>query len=203
MNVSVRNISQADIREIIEFQREVYPEVSNGSLYAPLFLEKHLLAFPEGQFCAEIDGLIVGSATNLIVSLNPEYQNHRWYDIVGYGNSTSHSQKGDSLYADDIVTDPAYRRLGIGTALMDARKELCLKMSLKRIIGGARLYNYCLYADHLPVEEYARLVTNNEIIDPVLSFDIKNGFKHIKILSNYIADFRSLNFASFIEWKNE
>jgi GNAT superfamily N-acetyltransferase len=138
----------------------------------------------------------------LIVSLNPEYQNHSWYDIVGHGKSTSHRYSGDSLYADDILTRPSYRRQGIGTALMNARKKLCSKMSLKRMIGGARLYNYCLYANHMAAEEYARLVANNELIDPVLSFDLRNGFKHVKILPNYIADRRSLNFASFIEWKN-
>lgn len=132
--------------------------------------------------------------------LQPEYRDHSWYDIVGHGNSTSHNPKGDTLYADDILTHPSYRRQGIGTALMNARKELCLKMGLRRIIGGGRLYNYCLYANLMSPDDYAKLVVKKMLVDPVLSFDLRNEFKFIRILSNYIADSRSLNFASFIEW---
>jgi GNAT superfamily N-acetyltransferase len=109
--------------------------VASSELYAPLFIEKHLHVFPEGQFCAEMDGQIVGSATNLIVSLKPQYRQHSWHDIVGYDNLTAHDPNGDSLYADDIVTSSSYRRRGIGTALMSARKQICINNGLRRIIG--------------------------------------------------------------------
>jgi len=36
----------------------------------------------------------------------------------------------------------------------------------------------------------------------VLTFQLKNDFKFIKILPNYIKDSRSLNYATFIEWIN-
>jgi GNAT superfamily N-acetyltransferase len=177
--------------------------VASGQLYAPSFIEKHLGVFPEGQFCAEIEGQIVGSATNLIVSLEPEYRKHSWYDIVGYGNKIGYDPKGDSLYADDILTHPSYRRRGVGTALMKTRKELCLKEGLRRIIGGGRLYNYCLYADQMSPNEYAKLVVDKYLIDPVLTFQLRNEFEYIKILPNYLPDSRSLNFASFIEWTTD
>lgn len=174
--------------------------MASNELYAPLFIEKHLLVFPEGQFCAEMDGQIVGSATNLIVSLKPQYRQHSWHDIVGYDNLTAHDPNGDSLYADDIVTSSSYRRRGIGTALMSARKQICIKNGLRRIIGGGRLSNYSLYGDQMSPDEYANLVASKILIDPVLSFQLKNQFKYIKILPNYILDRRSLNFATFIEW---
>ena len=50
--------------------------------------------------------------------------------------------------------------------------------------------------------EYAYKVVKGEIQDPVLSFDLKNGFKYIKIIPDYIHDSRSLNYATFIEWLN-
>ena len=156
--------------------------------------------FPEGQFCAEIDGQVVGSATNLIVRLEPEYREHSWHDIVGYCNTTGYDPNGDSLYASDILTHPSYRRHGIGTALMKARKELCMKAGLRRIIGGGRLYNYCLYSNIMSPDEYAQRVVRNNLVDPVLTFQLRNEFKYIKILPNYLLDNRSLDFASFIEW---
>ena len=47
--------------------------------------------------------------------------------------------------------------------------------------------------------EYAQKVIRGEFRDPVLSFELNNGFKFIKILPNYLDDVRSLNYASFIE----
>ena len=45
-------------------------------------------------------------------------------------------------------------------------------------------------------------VIKGEMHDPVLSFELDNGFRFIKILPNYLDDVRSLNYASFIEWIN-
>jgi hypothetical protein len=50
--------------------------------------------------------------------------------------------------------------------------------------------------------EYAEKVIKGELRDLVLSFELENGFKFIKILPNYLNDIRSLNNASFIEWIN-
>ena len=54
----------------------------------------------------------------------------------------------------------------------------------------------------MAAEEYAKKVVAEELSDPVLSFQLKNGFRFIKILPNYLNDSRSLNYAAFIEWKN-
>ena len=68
------------------------------------------------------------------------------------------------------------------------------------MISGGRLFNYCEYADRMSALEYAQKVITGELHDPVLSFEIDNGFKFIKILSDYMDDVRSKNYASFIEW---
>jgi GNAT superfamily N-acetyltransferase len=201
--IVIRNTCKKDIPEIVAIQRESFPDVATGMISEPSFLENHTSLFQQGQFCAKLYGKIVGSASSLIVSLNPEYRNHTWYDIVGNRNIfTSHDPKGDSLYGDDVCTHPNFRRLGIGTMLFNARKELAIKLNLRRVIAGGRLYNYCEYADKISPSEYADRVVKGEIYDPVLSFDLKNGFKYIKIIPNYIYDNRSLNYATFIEWLN-
>jgi hypothetical protein len=48
--------------------------------------------------------------------------------------------------------------------------------------------------------EYAGKVIAGELKDPVLSFELDNGFRFIEILPNYLDDVRSLNYASFVEW---
>ena len=86
--------------------------------------------------------------------------------------------------------------------LYDARKELAAKLNLRRMIAGGRLFNYSEYADRMSPSEYASKVIKGELKDPVLSFELANGFRFLKILPNYLDDVRSLNYASFIEWLN-
>jgi hypothetical protein len=51
-------------------------------------------------------------------------------------------------------------------------------------------------------EEYVQKVIEGEIDEPVLGFQLKNGFKFIKILKNYLKDSRSADYATLIEWIN-
>ena len=175
---------------------------SEGMVWKPASLRSHIRVFPEGQFVAVYKEKIVGSASSLIVKIRPEYKEHTWLEVCGGPTFKNHNPRGDSLYGADVSTHPSYRRLGIATAIYDARKKLAIKMNLRRIIAGGRLFNYCEYAEKISPEDYVKLVLRGKIKEPVLSFQIKNGFHFIKILPNYLKDSRSQNYATFIEWLN-
>ncbi len=202
--VRIRNTKKEDIHKIVELQKESFPLLANyGNIWHEEELHNHLNIFPEGQFVAlEPDGTVVGSASTLVVSLNPEYADHTWKEITANGMFTNHNPHGDSLYGADISTHPKYRHEGIGSMLYDERKQLVIKLNLKRMIAGGRLYNYVEYANQMSAPDYAHNVIAGKLHDPVLSFEIANGFRFIKVLSNYLDDVRSLNYASFIEWIN-
>jgi len=201
--VVVRQAVLSDIPNIVKLQEESFADLAKiGNIWHPSELQSHLDIFPEGQLVAELDGKIVGSATSLIVSLNPAYAEHTWKEITGDGMLTTHTLSGDSLYGADISTHPKVRHKGIGHKLYQGRKDLTMKFNLKRMIAGGRLYNYCDYSANISPLEYALKVVSCEVHDLVLSFDLVNGFKFIKILPNYLEDARSLNNASFIEWLN-
>jgi ribosomal protein S18 acetylase RimI-like enzyme len=202
--VKIRNTKKNDIQQIIELQKESFPLLAKyGNIWHEEELQSHLNIFSDGQFVAEEpDGTIVGSASTLIISLNPEYADHTWKEITANGMFTNHNPIGDSLYGADISTHPKYRHEGIGSMLYDERKRLVIKLNLRRMIAGGRLYNYCNYSNQMSAEDYAKKVIEGNIHDPVLSFEIANGFRFIKVLSNYLDDVRSLNYASFIEWLN-
>ena len=192
-----------DISDIVELQKQSFPHMAkDGVIWNEHHLESHIKIFPEGQHCAEIGGKIIASASSLVTSLTSEYQEHTWKYATDNGMFTNHTLKGDSLYGADISTHPDSRGLGIATMLYDARKDLAIKLNLRRMIAGGRLFNYCEYAEKMSAQEYAEKVVSGEIEDLVLSFQLKNGFKFIKILPNYMRDTRSLNNASFIEWIN-
>jgi len=196
-------MEEEDIPEIVELQKVAFPQMAaEGVYWKPEQLREHLKVFPEGQFVAEYRGNIIGSCSSLIVKLKPEYKEHTWMEACGNSFFKNHDPKGDSLYGADVSTHPDYRRLGVATKLYDARKKLAIRLNLRRIIAGGRILNYCKYANELSPEEYVKRVKRREIKEPVLSFQLRNGFKFIKILPNYLKDPRSLNYATFIEWKN-
>lgn len=201
--VIIRNVREDDVLQIEELQKVAFPYMAADGIYwkADQILE-HIKVFPEGQFCAEYDGKIVGSCSSLIITLSPEYKEHTWREVCGDSHFKNHESKGDTLYAADVSSHPDYRRLGIATKLYDARKELAIRLNLRRIIAGGRIFNYIQYKDKYTPEQYVQKVIKREINEPVLMFQLRNGFKFIKILPNYLRDERSLNYATFIEWKN-
>jgi len=202
--VKIRNTKKEDIHKIIELQKESFPLLAKyGNIWHEEELQSHLNIFPYGQFVAEEpDGTIVGSASTLIISLHPEYADHTWKEITANGLFTNHNPNGDSLYGADISTHPKYRHEGIGSMLYDERKRLVITLKLRRMIAGGRLFNYSNYSNQMSAEDYAKKVVEGKLHDPVLSFEIANGFRFIKVLSDYLDDVRSLNYASFIEWLN-
>jgi predicted N-acetyltransferase YhbS len=202
-SVIIRQTENSDIPHIIELQKQSFADLAKvGNIWSTHELQNHLEIFPEGQLVAELNGKIVGSATSLIVRLKTEYAEHTWNGVTGNGLLTTHDGNGDSLYGADISTHPQVRHKGIGHKLYQGRKDITMKLNLRRMIAGGRLYNYCEYAERYKPADYAQEVVACRLHDLVLSFDLINGFKYIKILPNYLEDARSLNYASFIEWIN-
>ncbi|WP_148686380.1 GNAT family N-acetyltransferase [Candidatus Nitrosocosmicus hydrocola] len=202
--VIIRNLTYQDIIGIIELQEESFPSMyEEGSVWKEYHLKSHIDIFPEGQFCAVYKDKIIGSSSSLIVKLNSEYEPHTFSQATGNSLFTNHSPTGgDSLYGADVSVHPSFRRLGVASKLYKKRKELAISLNLRRIIAGGRLLNYCKYANKLTPEDYVNQILNKKLTDPVLSFQLRNGFKFIKILPNYLKDSRSLNNATFIEWIN-
>jgi hypothetical protein len=201
--VIVRRTIPEDIDKIVSLQKESFPYLArSGNIWHPDELQSHLQIFPEGQCVADLNGQVIGSASSLVVQLEPVYLDHTWKEVTGNGLLTTHNPSGDSLYGADISTHPKYRHEHIGKRLYDFRKELVVKLNVRRMISGGRLFNYCEYADKMSALEYAQKVIQGQLRDPVLSFELENGFRFVKILPNYMDDIRSLNYASFIEWLN-
>ncbi len=97
LGVTVRNTRPEDIPKIIDLQKESFPYLARyGNIWHTEELESHLRIFPKGQFVAvEPDGIVVGSASTLIVQLDPPYREHTWKEITADGMFTNHNSNGD------------------------------------------------------------------------------------------------------------
>jgi hypothetical protein len=77
-------------------------------------------------------------------------------------------------------------------------------MNLRRIIACGRLPGYHQYARGMSAELYAKKVVWGDLRDPVLSFQIKEGFQFCGVVTDYIPEDReSCGMASVIVWLNQ
>lgn len=202
--VRVRQAAPDDIEELVRLNHESYPDMAQENIvWAKSHLAAHQRVFPQGQCVAEVDGRILGATASLIVSMGPDpVRPHTWAGVTDSGFFTSHDPNGDTLYGADVYVHPDARGKGVGAALYEARRELCRKLNLRRILAGGRIWNYGEVADQFTPEEYVERVQTGEFKDLVLSFQLREGFQVRGVLRNYLRDKRSRNCASLIEWVN-
>jgi predicted amidohydrolase/GNAT superfamily N-acetyltransferase len=202
--VQVREATRLDIPELVALNRAAYPTMAEDNVvWGESHLLSHLRIFPQGQLVATIRGRIVGAASSLIVDLGPDpLRLHTWSGITDSGYFYNHNPLGDTLYGADVYTHPDARGKGVGAALYQARRELCRRLNLRRILAGGRLWNYSEHADRYSPQEYAQRVAAGELRDLVLSFQLREGFALRGVMPNYLRDRRSHNHASLIEWLN-
>jgi len=199
-HVIVRHLLPADVRPLIELQRHVYPTIPP---WREELLLQHLDIFPQGQMVAESNGKLVGAASSLVVLWDEWEVEHTWKEITDHGSFATHNPEGRTLYGAEVFVHPHLRGAGIGHALYQARRKLCRLGNLKRIIACGRLPGYHRYADLMSAQLYAQKVVWGDIQDPVLSFQLREGFHFCGTVSGYIPeDQESLGYASLIVWLN-
>ena len=198
--IIIRNIEREDFDNIIALQNICFPNMSPWKLDQ---LESHVRTFPDGQMCVELDGDIIGSCSSLIVNFDDYLEQHTYSEITDKGYIRNHNPRGGNLYGMEVMVHPDFRRMKIGRRLYEARKRLAEQRNLKSIIVGGRIPGYHNYSEKLSPRAYAEEVLQQNIYDPVLTFQMMNGFTLKRIITNYLSDdVDSENFAALLEWNN-
>lgn len=198
--MNIRSMTAKDIEAATDLQERVYSAIPP---FTRQQFESLLDHFPHGQFVAELDGKIVGLAVSLVITWDDYSLHHTWASVTNNAFFDTHDMSGRTLYGAEVCVDPDVRHQGVGHGLYEARRKLCLAMNLKRIIAGGRLPGYHKVADRMPPEEYAKRVIWGDIYDPVLRFQLGEGFNYCGILKSYLpADDDSLGNAALIVWLN-
>lgn len=202
VEVSVRQTEPADFDGIIDLSRRVY---TVSPPWTREQLASHHRVFPEGQLVAvDAGGKVLGMAASLIIHWDDYVFDDNWRDFTDAGFFTNHDPlHGRTLYGAEVMADPLHQRSGIGSKLYEARRELAVRLGLRRIRAAARLRGYHRYASTLSAAEYVERVVRGEIKDPTLSFQLKHGFHALGVVAGYLRhDQESLGYAAVIEWQN-
>lgn len=85
-------------------------------------------------------------------------------------------------------------------------EKLYVKTYLKGIVFAGRMPNFAKAKSKKKAsspEDYITKVIEGRIKDPVIGFQLKNGFKFVRILKDYLMDdFESGRNAAFMIWEN-
>ncbi|MFO1324386.1 MAG: GNAT family N-acetyltransferase [Burkholderiales bacterium] len=198
--LSVRHTRPADVPQLIELQRRTY------AMIAPWSEEKffsQLEVFPQGQVVAETGGRIVGAASSLIILWDEWPVGHSWQAITAEGTFATHNPQGRTLYGAEVFVDQKLRGRGLGRELYRARRRICRALNLKRIIACGRLPGYAAHAHAMDVDLYCKKVLWGDLTDPVLSFQLGEGFRYCGVVPDYLPDdVESRGNATLIVWLN-
>lgn len=198
--ITVRRMRKKDIPKVIELQKACFPGMAP---WKPEQLENHLRLFPEGQFVCEHEGNVIGSSSSLIVDFDEYDTMHSFNEITANGTLSNHDPEGENLYGIEVMVHPDYRNMRVGKRLYDTRRRLAERMNLRSIIIAGRIPGYDEHASKLTPTQYVRGVQDKRLYDPVLTFQLNNGFVVKRVIPDYLPrDGESRGNAVLMEWPN-
>jgi len=199
-NIAVRPLRASDWPDVVALQKICFPTMESWSKEQ---FESQLKIFPEGQIGVEYQGKLVASSGSLILDFELYKDWHDFDEISDNGFIRNHKPDGTTLYGIEMMVAPEFRGLKLARRLYNARKKLAREKNLMRIVVGGRIPGYGKHADKLSAREYIEKVMNKELIDPVLTTQVSNGFVLKRLIPGYLdADSDSRGFAAFLEWVN-
>ncbi len=197
----LRTIEATDYDELAALMDLVFHDV--GGAWPRMTIMDLIHQFPDGQICIEDKGKVIGAALTIKVSYNRFSLPHLYSDIITEHNVIQNQVTGDAMYGLDVFVHPDYRGLRLGRRLYDARKELCRSQNFKAILAGGRIPHFHHHADTLSISKYIEKVRRKELYDPILSFQLANGFDVKRIMRDYLPeDDASKGYATLLEWDN-
>lgn len=106
------------------------------------------------------------------------------------------------MYGVDTVVHPDYRKLGVGSQLIEARFNLIRTLNLRGLVAGSLVVGYDEVADTVSIEQYVRDVVAGTRFDSNLSKQLHKGFKVHGLIPNYSDNLSSRCWGVEIVWKN-
>jgi hypothetical protein len=198
--VRVRPARLEDYAAVRAVERAAHPGI------APLTLrqfEARRQAFAEGQWVVECDGAIAGAGSSLIVRWEDYTVGHTWNGITGDGTFITHEPMGRTLFGRDVLADTSRRGYGAARALHQARKRLCRRLNLRRVVGAVRLPGYHAVHEAMAPELYVKRAIWGEVEEPTLAFHLSQGFQCCGVLQGFLPeDAESCGHAALVVWLN-
>jgi len=188
-NIVVVNIRAEYAEELEKLQELCYPTLNPGEHIRAKHYLKHLEIFPEGQIMVLAGKKAIGSTSTLRTNFDFRNGEHRGYwEAIGEGWLTTHEPYGEWLYGADLVSHPEFRRRGISKLLYEARQNVVKRLNLRGQVAAGMVPGYYRYATEMSPAQYMEKVAAGELSDPTMTAQLKNGFRYVSPVYNYLDD---------------
>ncbi len=199
-SLEIRPLERPNLDALVTLQLRCFPQMKPWS--AEQF-ESQLLHFPEGQIGIWVDDRLVASSSSLILDYSDYADWSNWSVLSDRGTIRNHDPEGDTLYGIELMVDPDFRGRKFARRLYDARKVLCRRLNLARMIIGGRIPGYAAKKDRLTASQYVEQVIARTHFDEVLTAQLANGFSLRELVPDYLpSDEDSAGWATCLEWVN-
>ncbi|TIX50343.1 bifunctional GNAT family N-acetyltransferase/carbon-nitrogen hydrolase family protein [Alteraurantiacibacter aquimixticola] len=184
--LEIRQAVPADIPAIEKLVGRVYQDFAP---YPRRKLVGQLNNYPEGCFIAILDDQLVGYCATMRLSGDKALSPHNWAEITGNGYGSRHDPTGNWLYGYEMCVDPKVRGTRIGRRLYEERRFLAEQQELKGIVFAGRMPNLKRHWRKVEnAQDYVDQVVAGKLHDPVIRFQLANGFEPVGILHDYLPD---------------
>jgi predicted amidohydrolase/GNAT superfamily N-acetyltransferase len=198
--LSLRPLTLPDYDALVTLALRCFPRMKPWTREQ---LASQLEIFPEGQLGIFVHGRLVASSASLIVDYSDYSDWSDWHELSDHGMIRNHDPEGDTLYGIEMMVDPDMRGQKLARRLYDARKALCRRLHLKRMIIGGRIPGYSAHRESLSPREYVEKVIQRSLFDEVLTAQLANGFQLRELVPDYMpSDEDSAGWATCLEWVN-
>ncbi|WP_230291254.1 GNAT family N-acetyltransferase [Croceicoccus sp. Ery5] len=199
--LEVRQARSSDVSGIAALIRRVYEDMP---AYTYGEIRGQMNNFAEGCFVAKLDGKVVGYCASMRVSQGLAFSPHDWDEITGNGFGSRHDPTGDWLYGYEMCVDPKVRGTRIGRRLYEERRALAEELELTGIVFAGRMPNLSRFWRRVDgAEDYLEKVIEGKLHDPVLRFQMANGFEPDGVMKDYLPeDKKSKAYAVRMVWRN-
>jgi GNAT superfamily N-acetyltransferase len=179
-----------------------FPHADPADLLSEEDIRVYADTFPEGFFVVLDGERVVGQGAGIYLNFDFAHPQHTIAGITGDHQCANHDPTGEWYYGTDIVVDPEYRRRGIGRRLYDLRKDVVKRNNKRGIIAGGHIPGFVDHKHHMTAAQYAQKVSDGDLYDPTLSFQLENGFQVRGVLAEYIHDESTDSWSALIVWEN-
>ena len=203
--LEIRQAKLKDVRAIGDLVRRAYADLP---AYTQGEIRGQINNYAEGCFVAVLDGKIVGYCATMRLDEKLALSDHTWDEVTGNGFGSRHDPTGDWLYGYELCVDPEVRGTRLGRRLYEERRALAERLDLTGIVFGGRMPGYSKAKRRKTnraetPHDYLEQVLANKIHDPVLRFQLANGFEPTGILPKYLPeDKASRGNAVKMVWRN-